>query len=70
MKLVDTEKIKKIKKNIILAKIINAKGSVPRNKNVKMAISSFEEYGTIGGGELEFQVIKNPKLYLNPIHSN
>ena len=65
MKRIDLEKIKKIKKNIILAKIINTKGSVPRNENVKMAISSFEEYGTIGGGELEFQIIKKSRDLLN-----
>ncbi len=51
MKLQDIDKIKIIKKNVILATIIKAKGSVPRNENVSMVISSSMQFGTIGGGE-------------------
>ena len=57
MKLQDIDKIKIVRNNIILATIIKTKGSVPRNENVSMVISSSNQYGTIGGGELEYQVI-------------
>ena len=49
MKLQDIDKIKIVRTNIILATIIKAKGSVPRNENVSMAVSSSKQYGTIGG---------------------
>ena len=50
MKLQDIDKIKIVRNKIILATIIKAKGSVPRNENVSMVISSSKQYGTIGGG--------------------
>jgi len=58
MKLNDINNIEKLYDNLILAKIINKKGSAPRNKNVFMIISFDKNYGTIGGGELEYRVIK------------
>ncbi len=58
MKLSDIKSIKKINSSIILAKIIDTKGSVPREKNVFMVISSENQFGTIGGGEFEFRVTK------------
>ena len=57
MKLKDLENINKLDKEVILITIIEAKGSVPRNKNVKMVVSTDEQYGTIGGGELEYRTI-------------
>lgn len=57
MKLQDLENINKLDKEIILITIIETKGSVPRNKNVKMIVSIDEQYGTIGGGELEYRTI-------------
>ena len=65
MKLQDIDKIKIINKNVILATIIKTQGSVPRDQNVNMIISNLQEFGTIGGGELEFQVIKSAKNLLN-----
>ena len=70
MKLQDIDKIKIVRNNIILATIIKAKGSVPRNENVSMAVSSSKQYGTIGGGELEYQVIKKSNDLLNNIDCN
>ena len=58
MKIKELNYIRKIKTKVILIKIIETKGSVPRNKNVSMVISSKYEFGTIGGGELEFRAIK------------
>ena len=65
MKLQDIDKIKIIKKNVILVTIIKAKGSVPRNENVSMVISSSMQFGTIGGGELEYQITRKSKSLLN-----
>ena len=70
MKLQDIDKIKIVRNNIILATIIKAKGSVPRNENVSMAVSSSKQYGTIGGGELEYQVIKKSNDLLNSLDCN
>ena len=70
MKLQDIDKIKIVQNNIILATIIKAKGSVPRNENVSMAVSSSKQYGTIGGGELEYQVIKESNDLLNNFDCN
>jgi xanthine dehydrogenase accessory factor len=53
-----------------LATIIETKGSVPRNENVSMVVSSSEQYGTIGGGELEYQVIKESNDLLNNLNCN
>ena len=58
MKIEDIDKIEKINSKIILIKIIDTKGSVPREKNVFMVISSENQFGTIGGGEFEFRVTK------------
>ena len=52
MKISELNMIEEINDDIILAKIVNSKGSVPRNKHVSMAISKNNEFGTIGGGEL------------------
>ena len=70
MKLQDIDKIKIVRNKIILATIIKAKGSVPRNENVSMAVSSSKQYGTIGGGELEYQVIKESNDLLNNFDCN
>ena len=70
MKLQDIDKIKIVRNNIILATIIKAKGSVPRNENVSMVVSSSKQYGTIGGGELEYQVIKESNDLLNNFDCN
>ena len=58
MKLEDASEIEKIIENVALITIIDSKGSVPRNKNASMVVTAHKEFGTIGGGELEFQIIK------------
>ena len=64
MKLQEIINIESINENIILATIVSTKGSVPRNENVSMVISKTNEFGTIGGGELEFQTTKQAKNLL------
>lgn len=65
MNLRDFNNIKSIGKKVILIKIIDAKGSVPRNKNVTMVISDEHQFGTIGGGELEYRVTNESRELLN-----
>ena len=63
MKLQDIEIIKKIKKEVVLATIINTKGSSPRD-DARMVVSDQTTIGTIGGGELEFRIIRESKELL------
>ena len=65
MKIQDIEKIRNIRSKLILIKIIDAKGCVARNKNVTMVISKNNQYGTIGGGELEYRVTNESIKLLN-----
>ena len=44
MKIQEIDKIEKIKTNIVLIKIIDTKGSVPRNQNVCMVISNNNQF--------------------------
>ncbi len=69
MKLKDINNIKKTNGKIIFVRIINTKGSVPRNENVFMAITDNKQYGTIGGGELEYRVTKESIKLLNCINN-
>ncbi len=41
----------------VLVTILNAQGSTPRESGTKMVVSRTRTYGTIGGGNLEFQAI-------------
>lgn len=41
----------------VLITVMGARGSTPRNSGTKMVITSEENYGTIGGGHLEFKAI-------------
>ena len=66
MKLQDIEIIKKIKKEVVLATIINTKGSSPRD-DARMVVSDQTTIGTIGGGELEFRIIRESKKLLQNI---
>ena len=51
-------------KPLIKAKIINVKGSAPNKVNDLMLITPKKIFGTIGGGNLEFLVIKESILML------
>ena len=48
--------VKEIAEKIIKAKIILAEGSVPRNIGTFMFISKNKLFGSIGGGQLEYQI--------------
>ena len=65
MKLQYIKNINEINETVVLITIVNAKGSVPRNKNVKMVTSNNEQYGTIGGGELEYRAINEAINLIN-----
>lgn len=41
----------------VLITVLGARGSTPRNSGVKMVVSADKNYGTIGGGHLEFNAI-------------
>ena len=53
------------KKKIIKVKITNTKGSAPNKINDIMLVSLKNIYGTIGGGNLEYLVIKEAQNLLN-----
>ena len=63
-------KIEKINKAInfnyplIKAKLVSTEGSVPRNKGTFMLISSKIIFGSIGGGQLEFNIINKSREIL------
>ena len=42
----------------VLITVMAAKGSTPREAGVKMLVTAAEQFGTIGGGNLEFQAIE------------
>jgi len=42
----------------VLITVMEAKGSTPREAGVKMVVTAQEQFGTIGGGNLEFQAIE------------
>lgn len=48
----------------ILVTVIEAKGSTPRECGTKMVVSPNEQFGTIGGGNLEFQIISEARKLL------
>jgi len=61
---------------LIKAKLISTEGSVPRNKGTFMLISSKYIFGSIGGGQLEFEIIniskkilKQKKIFIDKIFS-
>lgn len=42
----------------VLATILSAAGSTPRDQDAKMVITAQAQFDTVGGGHLEYQVIK------------
>ncbi len=53
----------------VVLTILAVKGSAPRDVGTQMVVSSTgEEFGTIGGGELEWQATKQAKQLLNEKH--
>ena len=50
---------------LVLATVVAAKGSVPRGAGTKMLISKKRLVGTIGGGNLEYQVVEQARKLLD-----
>lgn len=48
----------------VLITVTEAKGSTPREAGAKMVVSATEQFGTIGGGNLEFQAIAEARKLL------
>ena len=48
----------------VLITVMEAKGSTPREAGVKMVVTEKEQFGTIGGGNLEFQAIEEARKLL------
>ena len=54
----------KFKSSLIKAKLITTEGSVPRNKGTIMLITEKYIFGSIGGGQLEYNIINKSKNLL------
>lgn len=48
----------------VLITVMEAKGSTPREAGVKMIATATEQFGTIGGGNLEFQAVEEARKLL------
>ncbi len=48
----------------VLITVVEAKGSTPRDAGTKMVVTSNQQFGTIGGGNLEFQAIGEARKVL------
>lgn len=48
----------------VLITVMEAKGSTPREAGTKMVVSEAEQFGTIGGGNLEFEAIAEARKLL------
>lgn len=48
----------------VLITVMEAKGSTPRESGTKMVVTQSEQFGTIGGGNLEFQAIEEARKIL------
>ena len=48
----------------VLITVMEAKGSTPRDSGTKMVVTQGEQFGTIGGGNLEFQAIDEARKIL------
>src|SRR5690242_2471121 len=48
----------------VLITVVEAKGSTPRDAGTKMVVTADRQFGTIGGGNLEFQAIGEARKLL------
>ena len=48
----------------VLATVMGAAGSVPRDQGSKMVISAEQQYDTLGGGHLEYKVVQHAQQLL------
>jgi xanthine dehydrogenase accessory factor len=51
----------------VLITVMEAKGSTPRESGTKMVVTQDEQFGTIGGGNLEFQAIDEARKILSAV---
>ncbi len=49
---------------VMLIEVKRVRGSAPREAGAFMLVSEREEFGTIGGGQLEYQMIAEARRYL------
>src|SRR4051812_38761431 len=49
----------------VLMTVMEAKGSTPREAGTKMVVTATEQFGTIGGGNLEFEAIGEARKILD-----
>lgn len=49
----------------VLITVMEARGSTPRDAGTKMIVTATEQFGTIGGGNLEFQAIGEARKLLS-----
>jgi xanthine dehydrogenase accessory factor len=54
----------------VLITVMESKGSTPREAGTKMVVTENDQYGTIGGGNLEFQAIEKSRTLLQDLHSS
>ncbi len=54
----------KFKSTLVKAKLVTTEGSVPRDKGTIMLISEKYIFGSIGGGQLEYNIINKSKNLL------
>lgn len=52
-------------KPCVLVTVVEAKGSTPRGVGTKMVVTATEQFGTIGGGNLEFQAVESARKLLS-----
>ncbi|TNE28793.1 MAG: xanthine dehydrogenase accessory protein XdhC [Alphaproteobacteria bacterium] len=53
----DLSELRKHETPCVLITVVTAKGSTPRKSGTKMIVTQFQQFGTIGGGNLEFEAI-------------
>jgi xanthine dehydrogenase accessory factor len=53
----DLSELRKHETPCVLITVVSAKGSTPRESGTKMIVTQFQQLGTIGGGNLEFEAI-------------
>ena len=54
----------------VLITVTEAKGSTPRESGTKMVVTADKQFGTIGGGNLEFEAIKEARKLLTAATSS
>lgn len=62
--LTDLARLTQSRTPCVLITVMDAKGSTPREAGTKMVVTEGEQFGTIGGGNLEFQAIAEARALL------